>query len=62
MSPVDFKKWPCPPVEFRGQGPLKRLLRKDKVVGSNPAASRKTKIGHWEGPPAQKVPQWSTRI
>ena len=21
MSPVDFKKWPCRPVEFRGQGP-----------------------------------------
>ena len=22
MSPVDFKKWPCRPVEFKGQGPL----------------------------------------
>ena len=21
MSPVDFKKWSCPPVEFRGEGP-----------------------------------------
>ena len=21
MSHVDFKKWPCRPVEFRGQGP-----------------------------------------
>ena len=21
MSPVDFKKWPCHPVEFNGQGP-----------------------------------------
>ena len=21
MSPVDFKKWPCHPVEFKGQGP-----------------------------------------
>ena len=21
MSPVDFKKWPCRPVEFKGQGP-----------------------------------------
>ena len=24
MSPVDFKKWPCRPVEFRGQGPQSR--------------------------------------
>ena len=22
MSPVDFKKWLCRPVEFKGQGPL----------------------------------------
>ena len=22
MSPVDFKKWPCRPVEFKGEGPL----------------------------------------
>ena len=22
MSPVDFKKRPCHPVEFKGQGPL----------------------------------------
>ena len=22
MSPVDFKKWPCRPVEFKVQGPL----------------------------------------
>ena len=22
MSPVDLKKWPCRPVEFKGQGPL----------------------------------------
>ena len=22
MSPVDFKKSPCRPVKFRGQGPL----------------------------------------
>ena len=21
MSHVDFKKWPCRPVEFKGQGP-----------------------------------------
>ena len=21
MSPVDFKKWPCRPVKFKGQGP-----------------------------------------
>ena len=21
MSPVDFKKWPCRPVDFKGQGP-----------------------------------------
>ena len=21
MSPRDFKKWPCHPVEFKGQGP-----------------------------------------
>ena len=21
MSPVDFKKWPCGPVDFKGQGP-----------------------------------------
>ena len=21
MSPADFKKWPCHPVEFKGQGP-----------------------------------------
>ena len=21
MSPVDFKKWPCHPVKFKGQGP-----------------------------------------
>ena len=21
MSPVDFKKWPCRPIEFKGQGP-----------------------------------------
>ena len=21
MSPVDFKKWPCRPVGFKGQGP-----------------------------------------
>ena len=21
MSPVDFKKWPCHPVEVMGQGP-----------------------------------------
>ena len=21
MSPVDFKKWPCRPVEFKGQRP-----------------------------------------
>ena len=22
MSHVDFKKWPCRPVDFKGQGPL----------------------------------------
>ena len=22
MSHVDFEKWPCHPVEFKGQGPL----------------------------------------
>ena len=22
MSHVDFKKWPCHPVEFKGRGPL----------------------------------------
>ena len=21
MLPVDFKKWPCRPAEFKGQGP-----------------------------------------
>ena len=21
MSPVDLRKWPCRPVEFKGQGP-----------------------------------------
>ena len=26
MSPVDFKKWPCHPVEFRGQGPRNRAF------------------------------------
>ena len=31
MSPVNFKKWPCRPVEFRGQGPL---LREVSGVGS----------------------------
>ena len=25
MSLVDFKKWPCRPVEFNGQGPHHRL-------------------------------------
>ena len=24
MSPVDFKKWPCRPVEFKDQGPKGR--------------------------------------
>ena len=24
MTPVDFKKWPCRPVEFKGQGPQVR--------------------------------------
>ena len=28
MSPVDFKKWPCRPVEFRGQGPLPRTCNR----------------------------------
>ena len=26
MSPVDFKKWPCRPVEFKGQGPPSAML------------------------------------
>ena len=26
MSPVEFKKRPCRPVEFKGQGPLDVLL------------------------------------
>ena len=26
MSPVDFKKWPCGPVEFKGQGPLNHVI------------------------------------
>ena len=27
MSHVDFKKWPCRPVEFKGQGPQSSLSR-----------------------------------
>ena len=34
MSPVDFKKWPCHPVEFRGQGspPADERVRSDGIV------------------------------
>ena len=27
MSHVDFKKWPCRRVEFRGQGPFIKAMR-----------------------------------
>ena len=42
---------------------VKHPLRKDKDVGANPAATRKTKNKNWTlgRPPAQKVPKWSTR-
>ena len=35
MSPVEFKKTPCRPVDFKGQGPPDNLVsirRGDKVI------------------------------
>ena len=29
MSPVDFEKWQCRPVEFKGQGPQPRDLAQE---------------------------------
>ena len=49
MSPVDFKKWPCRPVEFKGQGPhcvaVVREIREDHLshtllTGNNSARCR----------------------
>ena len=34
MSPVDFKKWPCLPVEFKGQGPLPSLEKSSRHCGT----------------------------
>ena len=33
MSPVEVKKMPCCPVEFKGQGPLPELQRVLLVLG-----------------------------
>ena len=36
MSPVEFKKKPCRPVEFKGQGPVIVLCNKSRVcIGDN---------------------------
>ena len=32
MSHVEFKKWPCRPVEFKGQGPVHSVGALDKGV------------------------------
>ena len=31
MSHVDFKKWQCRPVEFKGQGPQTEVLYADAL-------------------------------
>ena len=44
MSPVDFKKWPCHPVEFKGQGPPRTIECYHATVDNLPLH---VKIGHF---------------
>ena len=42
MSHVDFKKCPCRPVDFKGQGPSIRPLPREKSGGSLPPRPKRT--------------------
>ena len=53
MSHVDFKKWPCRPVEFKGQGPL----TSESQGGSREVPGRLKKVRHLVHPAGPPAPQ-----